>query len=240
MSWSLYRWVWKLEAPLSVGLPPSGSLNRCRLYAPARNLWGALTAELAQQQATGFPVYAKVGEDVRKDARLTYLYPAEPTDTGWRAWLPRYESGSGLLWQREDDANSKSSVAHRELRSRLLLARLGTAIDHTSGTAAEGTLRETECISPHWRDRTADGAKPVALVGYVLVREGADLAGALETIDMLFIGGDTRYGLGRVRRVALTPATDAFGDTVDLLGQEPSLRANRILAHAQSAYSDAS
>jgi len=51
MSWTLYRWVWRLEAPLFLGMPPSGSLNRCRLYVPACNLWGALTAELAQRRA---------------------------------------------------------------------------------------------------------------------------------------------------------------------------------------------
>ncbi len=233
MSWLLYRWVWKLEAPLSIGLPPSGSLNRCRLYAPARNLWGALTAELAQRQATDFPAYARVGEDLRKDVRLTYLFAAEEIDRGWSAWLPRYERGRGLVWRREDDANGHGSVADRELRSRLLLARPGTAIDHTSDTAAEGTLRETECISQHWRGRATDGVKSVALVGYVFVREGADLAGALETVNELFLGGDTRYGLGRVRRVAWTTATDVFADTVDVFGQEPCLGAERILAHAQ-------
>lgn len=235
MSWALYRWVWKLEAPLSIGLPPSGSLNRCRLYAPARNLWGALTAELAQRQATGFPVYAGVGEDLRKDVRLTYLFPAEETDRGWRAWLPQYQRGKGLVWRREDDANDNSSVSDRELRARLLLTRPGTAIDPPSDSAAEGTLRETECIGQYWRDRTTDEAKSVALVGYVFVREGAVLAGAIEPIDVIFIGGDTRYGLGRVRRVAWDSASDLFGSTVDLAGQEASLRADRVLAHAQSS-----
>ena len=232
MSWSLYRWVWKLEAPLSIGLPPSGSLSRCRLYVPARNLWGALTADLAQRQATGFPAYTEVGEDVRKALRLTYLFPAEDTDRGWRAWLPRYESGKGLVWQREDDANGNSSASDRELRSRLLLARPGTAIDHTSDTAAEGTLRETECISQHRRDRATGEAKSVALVGYVFVREDTGLDGALKTIGVLFLGGDTRYGLGRVQRVAWDAASAVFGSSVELQGHDPCVTTERVLAHA--------
>jgi hypothetical protein len=232
MSWSLYRWVWRLEAPLAIGLPPSGSLNRCRLYVPARNLWGALTAELAQRQATGFPVYVKVGADVRKDLRLTYLFPAEETARGWRAWLPWYEGGRGLVWQREDDANGEKRRSDRELRQCLLLARPGTAIDHASATAAEGTLRETECISLHWRDPATDEAKSVALVGYVFVREGAGLDRALQTIDVLFIGGDTRYGLGRVRRVAWDSASEVFGSSADLQGPDPCVTAERVLAHA--------
>jgi hypothetical protein len=239
VSWSLYRWAWRLEAPLSVGLSPSGSLNRCRLYVPARNLWGALTAELAQRQATGFPDYQKVGEAVRKDLRLTYLFPAEEAKRGWRAWLPRYESGRGLAWQREDDANWEQRRADREMRQRLLLARPGTAIDHASATAADGTLRETECMGQYWRCSATGEAKSVALVGYVFVCEGAELAGAIEAIKGLTIGGDARYGLGRVRRVAWDEASDVFGNPVDLVGQEPSLRTDRVLAHAQASASGA-
>lgn len=235
MSWSLYRWGWRLEAPLSIGLPPSGSLNRCRLYVPARNLWGALTAELAQRQATGFPVYATVGEDVRKDVRLTYLFPAEETDRGWRAWLPRYERDKGLVWQQQAEVNREKWRPDREMRQCLLLARPGTAIDHASATAADGTLRETECLGQYWRCSATGEAKPVALVGFVFVQQGSDLAGALETVDELFLGGDARYGLGRVRRVAWDAASEVFGDTVDLAGQEPRVDAGRVLAHARSS-----
>lgn len=231
MSWLLYRWAWKLEAPLSIGLAPSGSLNRCRLYVPARNLWGALTAELAQRQATGFPDYPKVGEDVRKDLRLTYLFPAEETDRGWRAWLPRYEGGDGLIWQQEDDRTGKKWRADREMRQCLLLARPGTAIEHASATAADGTLRETECLGQYWRCSATGDAKSVALVGYVFVRQRSDLVGALETVE-LFLGGDARYGLGRVRRVAWDSASEVFGVSADLQGSDPCVTAERVLAHA--------
>ena len=232
MSWSLFRWVWKLEAPLSIGLPPSGSLSRCRLYVPARNLWGALTAELAQRQATGFPDYSKVGEDVRKDLRLTYLFPAEETGCGWRAWLPRYQDRDGLIWQQEDYPTGKKWRPDREMRQCLLLARPGTAIDHASATAADGTLRETECLGQYWRCSGIGDAKSVALVGYVFVREDTGLDGALKTIGVLFLGGDTRYGLGRVRRVAWDAASAVFGSSVELQGRDPCVTAERVLAHA--------
>lgn len=234
MSWSLSRWVWQVEAPLSIGLPPSGSLNRCRLYVPARTLWGALTAALGRQLATGFPDYTKVGEDVRMNVRLTYLYPAEETQRGWCAWLPRYAMGKGLVWQREDDAHGTSLAADREMRQRLLLARPGTAIDPASDSATEGTLRETECIGQHWGDSTSAAPRPVGLAGYVFVREREVLAGALDKLEALFIGGDTRYGLGCVWRVTWLPASHVFGGVVDLSGQEPSVRVDRVLAHAQA------
>lgn len=230
MSWSLHRWVWRLESPLHIGLPPSGSLNRCRLYVPARALWGALAAEIARWSAQSFPSYREVGDRLRQDVRLTYLYPAEPTGGG-RAWLPRYVPGHGLVWELEDEGGAAGGVPDRELRSWLLLSRAGTAIDPETDSAAEGTLRETECVGQYWRDGEPGKPKPVRLVGYVMVREGSTLWSGLEQVDELFLGGDTRYGLGRVRCAAQQSASTVFDLGVEL-GREPVLTTNRILAHA--------
>lgn len=52
MTWALHYWSWQLDGPLYVGAPPAGSLNRARLYVPARALWGAVTAELARLEGT--------------------------------------------------------------------------------------------------------------------------------------------------------------------------------------------
>lgn len=96
-----------------------------------------------------------------------------------------------------------------------------------------------ECIPPGagsahpWQ--VDDETKFVALVGYVFVRQSSDLAGPIEAVNELFLGGDARYGLGRVRRVAWDAGSDAFGDMVDLAGQEPTLDADRVLAHAQAS-----
>jgi hypothetical protein len=232
VSWRLLRWAWRLEAPVHVGMPPSGSLNRCRLYVPARTLWGALTAELARRTGNDFPCYAEVGQAIRGNARLTYLYPAEESGGQWRAWLPRYESGQGLVWQREDDGNS-GGLPDRTMRPRLLVTRAGTAIDPVSDAAAEGSLRETECVGQYWRTPTGD-VKPVGLVGYLLVREGSLIQEALLEIRELFLGGDTRYGLGRVRRVTLQPTSQVFGIVPEPDGADPWLTTERVLAHASA------
>jgi hypothetical protein len=232
MSWTLYRWVWQLEAPLAIGMPPAGSLNRCRLYVPARALWGALSATLAQQQqyAAGSQDYRTVGDQIRREIRLTYLYPAEQGDGEWRAWLPRYQEAKGLIWRREDDVNGNSSAADRELRGRLLVTRPSTAIAPASDTAAEGSLRETECLSPYWRDGGSAG-RPVGLAGYYWICAESTLRERLAGIDTLFLGGDTRYGLGRIRRIAVMPAAAVFGDMTMLTASAPHVKTDRLLAH---------
>jgi hypothetical protein len=235
MTWSLYRWTWLLESPLYIGLPPAGSLNRCRCYVPARALWGAITAELARARAdNSFPDYQKVGDEIRQSVRFTYLFPAEKDESRWHAWLPGYEQRRGLVWEREDDGSLQ--VSDREFRMRLLSTRPSTAIDPSSDTAAEGSLRETECINTTWREFESFSSGPVGFVGYVFLSSDLDqaLREALEALQMSTVGGDTRYGLGRLRKVGnMTPVKDLFGYKVDLSNGDPLIEADRVLGHVE-------
>ncbi|MBO8141208.1 MAG: hypothetical protein H0Z37_03370 [Firmicutes bacterium] len=242
MSWQLFRWAWRLEAPVFVGAPPAGSLNRCRLYIPARAVWGALTAERARldlgMSNRGLAAYQDVGEELRRHFRFTYLYPAERVGEAWRAWLPTYEPRLGLCWQRED-RSADAPVPDRVFRCRLLHTRPATAIDPKSDSAASGSLRETECLETRWRDERGEDAGPVALVGYVFAKESAGTPSPgidrLTPIRRLFLGGDTRYGLGRVSRKApdsVNPVDRVFGCRVELDGEEPVVHSKIALAHA--------
>lgn len=246
MSWRLFRWTWQLDGPLFVGSSPAGALNRCRLYVPARAVWGAVTAELARQEQSGGPAepkhYEDVGSDLKRDYRFTYLYPAEQVRGKWQAWLPKYESGRGLHWQREDETSSTAALADRGFRRRILYTRPGTAIDPGSDTAADGSLRETECLQACWRDEAGCDAGPVALVGYVVVRHSDgpadDGMSRLATVRSLFVGGDTRYGLGRLNLVsceASNPANRMFGRDVELDGEWPVVRSAIVLGHTVAA-----
>ncbi|MEJ5376502.1 MAG: hypothetical protein WHX93_07980 [bacterium] len=243
MSWSLYRWIWQLESPVHVGMAPAGSINRCRLYVPARVFWGAITAELARQKAAAqFPDYQQIGNEIKNCVRFTYLYPAEKSGDLWHAWLPQYECGSGLVWRREDDSQQEC-LPDWDFRMRLLHTRPGTAIDPLSATAEEGSLRETECMNTFWREMDGRASSPVGLVGYVFLKKTDSSSSAdlklpddLQSLHTLFVGGDTRYGLGKLRRVGkLDVASNIFGQLVELRGEEPVVRSARVLAHASDA-----
>lgn len=225
MAWLLYRWVWLVESPLHIGVVPAGMLNRTRLYVPASALWGALTAELARLRSQGFPDYERVGTELCEKTRLGYLFPAEKIDGQWRAWLPHYEERSGLVWQREDGKTEEE----QGFRRRLLITRPGTAIEPESDAAAEGTLREFELISTYWRSGGMS-LQPVALVGYIFCVD-TTLVQELEQIQFLWIGGDTRYGLGRLERVAWSKDEYFFGEPVDLQGVDPVVKSSCVLAH---------
>jgi hypothetical protein len=61
------------------------------------------------------------------------------------------------------------------------------------------------------------------MVGYVWVRESAGLLDRISTVTTLFVGRDTWYGLGRLERVSMAPATTLFGATVGLDQDEPRI-----------------
>ncbi len=238
MSWSLFRWVWRLEAPLFIGMSPAGALNRCRPYVPARALWGAVTAEIARlKSGEGFPNYKDVGDKVKRSCRFTYLFPAEKRDGRFLAWLPKFEKEKGLRWHLQGCGESRSD---RDFRRRLLDTRPGTAIMPESDSALEGSLRHTECIGPWWRDSNSQGetAAPVLLLGYVFWQD-SNFHRQLQDIETLFIGGDTRYGLGKIRRIdTLSDDTAVFGKPVRPDREHPEIGSDIVLGHAPEGGGD--
>lgn len=243
MSWTLFRWTWLLEGPLHVGMPPAGSLNRTRLFVPARALWGALTAELARREAYEGkePQYQNVGASLQDGYRFTYLFPAKKVGAGWKAWLPTYQVGLGLGWQRED--GSEPVVSDRQFRRCLLSTRPGTSIDASTDAADDGSLRETECVEARWRDDRGQGTGPVAMAGYLFLRSSRAKdryppeRRRIDGVDKLFVGGDTRYGLGRLRRASfdLVPVGESMFGASTLLDMEaPQVESTCIWAHGQA------
>jgi len=228
MSWKMYRWVWQLRSPLHVGRTPAGALNRTRLYIPARTVWGAVTAELARSQSLSFPNYQAVGKRLQQEARFSYLFPAQQVDGEWKAWLPQYQEGKGLMWKREDGGDE---LKERPFRQRLLSTRPSTAIEPASDSAEEGTLREFEVINPYWRGDNGS-PEPVAMVGYLFFKEDG-LKNDLDSVQEIFVGGDTRYGLGHLVRVDFYDAGHSFfsGAVVTLDVLTPIIQIAYALAH---------
>ena len=239
MRWVLYRWIWQLRAPLHIGYTPAGALNRTRLYIPARNMWAAFTAEIARGQAgSAFPNYEDIGRELQEHARFTYLFPAERVGDRWYAWLPRYEEGSGLCWHREDGPKEPD----RRFRRRLLYTRPSTAIAPGSGAAEEGTLREVEYIATHWKPAQASrrDSSPVAFVGYMFLKNTVPqtLEDVLKDIREVFIGGETRYGFGRLKLIPFAEqfpweeTHTCFGYKVLLAEREPQVNnPSYLMAH---------
>jgi len=196
---------------------------------------GAVTSELARLnggEKSKFPDYGKFGKEVGENCRFTYLYPAEKSDGNFLVWMPKYENAKGFHWHCH---SGKKNLSDRDFRRRLLDSRPGTAIAPGSDSAYEGTLRETECIDPWWRDSNCQGeTSAVLLLGYVFLRNNG-FRKQLDNIDTLFVGGDTRYGLGKVCRVGwheVSGDLSVFGKRVHLDREHPEIQSDIVWGHA--------
>jgi hypothetical protein len=85
-----------------------------------------------------------------------------------------------------------------------------------------------EYIMPRWRHT----GTPLAFVGYVFLRDRNDPHG-LKDVEELWVGGESRYGFGRLRRVWLEDVEDCFGISINLMGDDPILcEPECVRAHA--------
>lgn len=232
MSWTLFQWIWRLDTPLYLGMPPAGALNRCRPYVMARTLWGALTAEISRSSAGNrFPDYDQCGQTIAECCRFTYLYPAEEKNGERIDWLPQYTTEKGYTWAGD------GYVSNRNFRKRLFEAKPGTAIDPHADAALDGTLREMECIQPRWSEPGCAKPKDRLLCGYIFSKDD-ELSQTIARIDQLSIGGDTRYGLGKISRLLwrdLPAGSTLFGRQVRLDEEHPAVCSSVILGHARDS-----
>jgi hypothetical protein len=162
-------------APLHIGYRKTGNLQQTRRYVPGKNIWAALTARLTREYDDGASgkAYRDNGQEVQKNFRFTYLYPATKDEAGYTRHYP---------WQDDFDYLFLDSYT-------------SAALDPGSKTAADALLHDTEFIAPHTRD-----GRLVYLTGRLYTQP--DLPSPLDkwqnVLNKLQIGGEQGYGWGRL------------------------------------------
>lgn len=201
MTWKAYRLVYRAKSPIHIGYRTLGFIQRTRYYIPGRALWGAFTANLTRAYGS-YADYKGVDDYVRENLRFSYFYPALDIEN---PLLPRFTS-KGMGYASPDE---KTLVSEEEFE-RVFIGSFGqTAIAPESNTAAEGSLHETEFISPvvEWEGQQ----KPVCFIGYLFIKEKDRTPrkdvhltwdspgwGLKMAIQEVFIGGERKYGFGRL------------------------------------------
>ena len=215
MAWRCYQLTYELRSPLHIGYNKVGNLQRTRYYLPARNLWGALTERLTRCgfASGGMPAgnYQKIGRWVQEHCAFTYFYILE---------------NDGLLQPRySDEGLCYGPLTTADFERRYLDSLVTTALSPQSTSAETGSLHEVEFISPYPLDGGAVWDR-TRLQGWIFVDDGAcalwpQIRQALEGLS---IGGERRYGFGRLRLVGDPTEGQSCGYEVDR--DRPRLRLN--------------
>jgi hypothetical protein len=179
MDWIHYRIIFRLKSPLHIGWRKVGNLQQTRKYVTGRVFWAALTARLTRDMGKDKNRdYARIGEKVNENFRFGYLYPAI-TD----CCLDLENLRECFPW----------STANFDYL--FLDSFVSTAVSRID-TSDEGTLHETEFISPVSRN-----GDPVYLLGSIWIRDplDEDLRRWRDSLNCLRLGGERGYGWGQIK-----------------------------------------
>lgn len=220
MTWKIFEVILRLRSPMHIGCGKIGNLQQTRPYVIGRTFWGAITQRLTRDQAgsdkpsTNSHDYKIVGDDIDQFLSYTYFYPAIKEGSAYDVHFP---------W------GDESFVP------RFLGSYIGTALAYPHRVAEEGTLHETEFLSP----TAVDTGEPVFLKGYVFEKYGApNWQAALERIQ---IGGERGYGWGQVEAVKVSPLPDQCelfesGVTFEEQDGKPMIHLSASLEHPACLY----
>jgi len=225
MTWQLFRVTYELHSPLHIGYHKVGNVQRTRYYLPARNLWAATTERLTrggfQPNSAAQDAYNAVGQWVQANCAFSYFFVQE----GDKLLYPRYD----------DDGLRYGGLKAHKFERRYLAAHVTTALDAATTSAESGSLHEVELIATY--DREGNRTK---LGGWVFLRDaGMNVLGAeskwRDWLGELQVGGERRYGFGRLRMVGkLEPVESLNGYATELSGERPHVRlqsGDAFLAH---------
>jgi hypothetical protein len=177
MQWVGYKLVFRLLSPLHIGDRIIGNLQSTRPYVPGKVLWAALTARMTRDQGLGQhgSAYQNIGGLLHCSMRFGYLWPSLDEDGGTVSYP----------WELCSDFDYK-----------FLGSYMSTALDYTIHSAADGSLHEAEFLAPYTRK-----GRRVYLSGWLWVQKEFDQANWKDSLKNILLGGERRYGWGRVRPI---------------------------------------
>jgi hypothetical protein len=196
MGWTAYRLVYQAKSPIHIGWHTLGYIKLTRYYITGKSMWGAMTANLVRA-CYGYEDYDYVGNLLCSGILISYFYPALDPDF---PLLPRYTE-KGLKY---------GGCTESEFEGLFIKSYGQTAVLPESNTAEDESLHESEFIAPVIEDEYTKEQMPVYFVGYVFIGDslkkkddetltwnGKDIK-LREIVSEIFVGGDRKYGWGRM------------------------------------------
>lgn len=191
MAWTAYRLVYQAKSPIHIGWHTLGYIKLTRYYITGKAMWGAMTANITRALGSpGISEYETFGALLKGKILTSYFFPAVVPDSPLR---PSF-TNKGLFYGDMTESDFE----------RLFIKSYGqTAVLPDTNTAEDESLHESEYISPSVEIK--GNQRQVFFVGYVFIKEGAnhkgdpiDIQKIKQAISEIFVGGDRKYGWGRL------------------------------------------
>lgn len=193
MTWHCFQLTYELHSPLHVGYHRIANLQRTRYYLPARNLWGAVTERLTR---SGFGAailqssaedYSAVGDWVKAHCAFGYFF----IWNGSCLLSPDYDAQTGDL--------RYGNLSVGEFEQVYLASHVTTALEAATTSAEIGSLHEIETITSITAQYGRTFLRGDVFLDEEAVKYLGDLSKWQKWLGELMVGGERRYGFGRLR-----------------------------------------
>lgn len=242
MSYTCFQLKFKSESPIHIGNKKLGFIQQTKRFIPGTTIWGAITSNITRKFIDmgveySPEIYSEFGKCVEESVKSTYFYPTRNNDV----LIPKF-SNDGLKY---------GEMKKNEFDSTFVKSFVSTATTSDSGAAKDESLHETEYILN--KISSMNGFIQVYWVGYLFIKDYESDKISLNThedlkeikvkfenhsikiidaLKQLIIGGDSRYGFGRLKLKEVNISKEVFGFEITLNSLKFNIEANKsIFAH---------
>ena len=248
MTHTCYRLTFKAESPVFIGDKKIGIIQQTKRYIPGKTMWGAITANVTRGLIDGGATYSPalyrgIGKCVEDCIRTTYFYP---TTDDKNILIPRFTK-DGLQY---------GQMSKNEFESTFIKSFVSTATVGSHGAAKDESLHETEYVVN--KIKSDDEYKQVNWIGYLFIKGSENSKYTLsnhvgfenievgydkhsvkliDILKQLYVGGDNRYGFGRLVLTTSQISNDVFNFKINLNSLKFNIiEQNPIFAHLKINY----
>lgn len=186
MSKKWYKLLFKQVQPIHIGAGSYGVINETRIFIPGWTMWGALTKAYNLRNGVNLSANQNLFENLFEN--ISCFYPCFNED-GSGVLFPKFEKGKFYLDNYSED----------KFRAKFVDTFVSTAIDSRTNTAIDESLHELNIILPGAKADYYEDEKERQLYWAGIVQLEESQQSSLP--DEIYIGGDARYGLGKMKLV---------------------------------------
>ena len=193
---NVYRIRYKAILPIHIGSGRKlGIINQTRYFIPATNIWGAISANLAQKDmeiTTNYSLkrYQEAGDFIKNNLIITNFYPVIEN----QVCLPKFKEEGFYYGQ----------YSKYEFESLILDSYTSTALQMK--TAEEGSLHEIEFLKNKVKGKDLEFEGYIGIKNDKIKEEHGDVKILYnenafflkEIIENISVGGERKYGFGRL------------------------------------------
>jgi len=191
-----YILVFKQIQSIHLGIRGYGVLSETRIFITGQAMWGALTNSYGRSKKWSNGDFEN-NENKEIFEKITCFYPSFTKNYNG-VMLPGFKRGEFYL----------EGYSEKDFRNEFVDGFISTAIQPMSLTAKDKSLHEMEIILP----KDKGNEKQLYWVGLLWIEEDVKTNFLKEKELEIIIGGDSRYGLGRLKLERVEEISDEFLD----------------------------